>query len=391
MAIPASLSQSIERHEKYLQIDGANALLWLTLADLYHQAGRLDDAIQSYEKCLALKPDHQAARSRLASVMISQHRFADAEKILRELLNASPSDPALLHNLGLTLYYQERWDDARKTFSDAAAAGLKVPSNFAYLARTLHQLGEMTEAIEAARRWADLAQDDRSKSYLALLYMDDVNIQAAYPLAVDVLARQPQDIDANVVVGAWSMEQQEAESARRHFETALAQDKENGRAWLGLGLVYLYEQQHQKAIEALDSAARIYPDNSGIVVTLGWAKLIAKDAAGAEQVFEQALRVDRNFSESHGGLAAALAFQGKMDRAEEEIKLAKRLDPNSFGADIAKTAVLAGRGQQDAAADVFGQMLKRSPQEGVAPLIQQLQIYTTRKASKTSPTQPKQS
>lgn len=391
MNLPPELSKAIERYENYVKVDANNPLLWIELGDLYHRAGRLEDATACYERCLTHKPDHAPARSRLASVMITQHRFAEAEKALRELMDGGITDPALLHNLGLTLYYQQRWDEAKDAFGDAAAGGLKAPTNYAYLARTFHHLGRMEEAIDAGRRWADAAQNDESKSYLALLYMDDGNTESGRELALDVLSRNPDDVDANVVAGACSVEQQEADHARRHFEIALRHDKDNGRAWLGLGLVHLYDQEYKEAIDALENATRIYPDNPGIVVTLGWAKIIAKDPVGAEQVFEQALRVDRNFSESHGGLAAALAFQQKLDRAEEEIKLAKRLDPASFGADIARTVVLAVQGKQQNAADVFTEMLERSPQEGVLPLIEQLKIYTTKKglSSKSVLPEPK--
>ena len=379
MHSPEELAQSIQRYEQYAQADPGNVLLQINLGDLHHEAGHFADAIACYERCLAREPENKTARSRLASVMISQHRFQEAEKTLRGVISGGQPDPVLLHNLGLTLYYQTRWSDARQCFADAAASGLNVPDNFAYLAKTLHHLGSMREAIDACQRWVDLARDLSSKSYMALLHMDANDVATGRAFAVEVLRENPDDVDANVVAGAYSMERQAADEARTYFETALRLDRENGRAWLGLGLVHLYDREHDKAIDALENAARIYPDNPGIVVTLGWAKLIAKDAIGAERVFEQALRVDRNFSESHGGLAAALAFQGKLDRAQGEINLAKRLDPKSFGADIARTAVLAAQGSQQAATDVFARMLERSPQSGVAPLIEQLKIYAARK------------
>lgn len=100
------LEAAIQRYEKYARVDTGNAVLQLSLGDLYHQAGRFAEAIACYERCLAQAPDHKAARSRLASVLISQHRFAEAEESLRRLIAEGESDPGLLHNLGLTLYYQ---------------------------------------------------------------------------------------------------------------------------------------------------------------------------------------------------------------------------------------------------------------------------------------------
>jgi tetratricopeptide (TPR) repeat protein len=377
MPTPQELEQSIQRYESYIASDAGNAMLRLSLGDLYHQAGRFDDAISCYKHCLLQDPNYAQAHSRLAAVLISQHQFAQAEESLRALVDSGEQDAALLHNLGLSLYFQQRWEEARKCFVDARDRGLEVASNFAYLARTLHHLGMMTEALDACRRWVELAQDNESKSYLALLYMDDGDVQAGGKLALEVLAQNPQDVDANIVAGSASTERQEIRAARAHFQTALERDKESGRAWLGLGLVHLYEQEHTKAIDALENAQRIYPTNSGIIVTLGWAKIAAKDPAGAEQVFEQALRVDHNFAESHGGLATALAFQQKTERAREEIKLARRLNPVGFGAEFAHTVILATQGKQHSATVVLERLLEQAPKEGMLPLIEQLRIYST--------------
>lgn len=388
MQTPVTIQDTIARHEAYLESDPANLLLRLDLGDLYHRAGRTKEAIGCYEECLLQDPGCVSARSRLASVMITQHRFAEAESALRDLLSKGETDAALTHNLGLSLYYQERWDEARKCFEDAAAQGLQIPTNFAYLARTLHHLGSMPEAIDNCRRWAELAPDTASKSYLALLYMDSNDTERARQLALEVVAQAPHDVNANVVLGVSSTEKQDMAAARAHFHAVLRQEDHNGRAWLGLGLVHLYEGEHEKAIEALERATHIYAHNAGAIVALGWAKLSAKDPVGAEQVFEQAIRVDRSFAESHGGLASALALQQKIDRAREEIKIARRLNPLGFGAEFAQVTILALQGQKQAATNLFNRALERSPREGMLPLVEQLRIYTTKKGLAAKPAQP---
>lgn len=383
------LQHAIERHESYVKVDPDNLLLRLTLGDLYHKAGRLDEANGCYAHCSLQAPGSAIARGRLASVMLSQNRFPEAEQALRALIDGGDSDASLIHNLGLALYSQKRWDEARKCFAEAIDQGLVTPDAFAYLARTLNHLGMMTEAIEAGARWTELANDNKSRSYLSLLYMDNNDAENSSRLAREVLAQDPEDVDANVVAGMASAGKQDIGPARVHFETALRQDGENGRAWLGLSIVQLYQQQHAQAVESLGHASRVFPDNPGILVTLGWAKLTANDAAGAEEVFEQALRLNRTFSESHGGLASALALQGKCERAEQEIKLARRLDPNGFGAEFAETTILAIKGQTKAATDLFDRMLQRAPREGMLPLIEQLRVYASKNGKVRAPEAPK--
>src|SRR5712671_1919122 len=106
-----ALQQSIGKYESYIKADSSNPLLWVALGDLYHRAGRFEEAVASFERSEIESPRGSAAKSRIAAVRISQHRFAEAEAILRELLEAEPQDAALLYNLGLAQFYQDRWPE----------------------------------------------------------------------------------------------------------------------------------------------------------------------------------------------------------------------------------------------------------------------------------------
>jgi tetratricopeptide (TPR) repeat protein len=386
MDIPQELEEQILRHEGYARIDSHNLPLRMRLGDLYHQAGRLDDALDCYEACDALKPGHPAARSRAASVLISMHRFADAQSVLQELLSAGEADPALHHNLGLAHYYQEHWDDAAAQFSLAEDAGLASASNCAYLARSLHQDGQLIEAITACRRWTQLAPGTESLSYLSLLLLDAGNTEEARSTALEVLESAPGDADANVALGVWALEQQESAMAQEHFETALQTDVGNGRAWLGSGLAFLYEGRHAEAVTFLSRAAEIFPDNVGILVTLGWARLLASDTVGARDAFAQAVALDEHDAESRGGLASVLAIKKDVAGAQEQVAIARRIDPDSAGADIAQTFIYAAQGESDAVADVLARMLKRSPRPGAAPLADQLRIFVAKRSHSAKPT-----
>jgi tetratricopeptide (TPR) repeat protein len=371
-------SLAIARHEQYVRLDPHNTLLQFKLGELYHDAGRFEDAAAAFAHCLNAAPQHVGARSRLAIALLGLHQFDRAEALLRTLLEEGYNDPALLHNLGLAVYQQRRWEEAAALFEAADQGGLNEPANLAYLARAWHHQGLTEEAIDACKRWHDMAPSKASRSYLALLYADDGHPESGVGLAQEALAEDPDDVDANVVMGLWSIEQQHTEDALRHCEQALRADAQNGRAWLGVGLARLHEQAHGPAIEALENAVRIHPDNPGINVTLGWARLVTSDFAGAQKVFEQAIQVESRFAESHGGLAVALAYQGQLDRAEAAIRIAKRLDPTSMGADIAKTVVLASHGDVQAGSAVFSRMLDRAPQQGGRTLRQHLQTYALR-------------
>ena len=380
-----SLQSSIQKHESYIKADPHNALLWVTLGDLYHRAARLEEALASFERSLIETPEHAAAKSRIASVHISQHRFADAERILDELAKAEPGNPALLYNLGLAQFYQDRWREAQRSFDRALTLGLKTGDNLAYLTRSLHHLGKTREAIGFCEQWLAQAPEDQAKAYLALLEMDEGNMARAHELAQEVLARDPDNLHASTVAGSYSVEQQDMEAAERYFGRILERQPQNGRAWLGMGLVHLYQQKHAASIKALEEAVRLMPDNSGTIVALGWAKLAGRDARAAESTFRQAVRVDRNFAEAHGGLASALALQGRVDEAQQAAKLANGLDRMSFGGRFAQTVLYKIRGNNQAAAELLTKLLQQAPAPDSKPLIEHLRAYGVKHLPKTPP------
>src|SRR5262245_26636911 len=282
LPMDASLQTSIEKHESYIKADPHNALLWVTLGDLYHRAGRLEEALASFERSQIEAPQSAAARSRIAAVRISQHRFGEAQAILADLLHSEPDNSALLYNFGLAQFYQDRWREAQASFDRALSLGLRTRDNFAYLTRSLHHLGRTREAIESCEQWLAQSPDDQARAYLSLLEMDGGNMARAHELAQEVLARDPENRDASTVAGSYSVEQQDMEAAERFFNNVLRREPDSGRAWLGMGLVHLYQQKHPEAVAALEKAVQLMPEHTGTVVALGWARLAARDALGAE-------------------------------------------------------------------------------------------------------------
>jgi Flp pilus assembly protein TadD len=91
----------------------------------------------------------------------------------------------------------------------------------------------------------------------------------------------------------------------------------------------------------LERAVTNLPAHIGTLHALGWCQLMRRELAQAEQTFRKALALDRNFGESHGGLAVASALQGKKSEAEEGVQRALRLDPESLSARYAEM-VLSG-------------------------------------------------
>src|SRR5207342_527942 len=86
------------------------------------------------------------------------------------------------------------------------------------------------------------------------------------------------------------------------------------------------------------------PDHIGTWHALAWAQLLLGDIDAAAGSYQQAYDLDRNFADSHGGLALIHALRGETDAAEQAVKRALRLSPQCATALYAKSLLLSDAG-----------------------------------------------
>lgn len=383
-AAGADHSQKIARYEQYLQRDPDNALLLMSLGDLHHQAGHLEQAASHYQRCMGRPTHARIARGRLANVLISEHKFAEADTLLRELIDSGDGDAALLYNLGLCVYYQQRWQEALTLFEQARQHGQDHADNARYRAYALHHLGDIEAALQACRDSLSAAPSEPLNGYLALLEMDAGDTPNAHQRAQQVLARQPDNHDAALVEGMWFAEQQEPERARQYFDQVVAAEPTNPRAWLGRGLERLYSNDHASAIGAFETAIQYMPKHVGTIVTLAWTRYTQGDLLGAERTFREAIAVDRNFGEAHGGLAVVLLYLRQIDEARRECRIAQRLGPDGFGAVWAHGVLLALDGKRAQGEAEVSAALQRPITADGRTLYDHLQVFLRKQAGQSA-------
>jgi len=307
-------------------------------------------------------PDHTIAQSRLAEVMISRHQFAAAQTLLSGLLEKAPApDPALLHNLGLTLYHQQRFAEAEKAFAEARRKGSGSPETLGYLVKALHHQGKTGPARELAVEWLKLEPAAAVEGYLCLVDFDHGDFDRARARADAVLARDPDNPDAAIVVAHGVLDEGDSARAEALFQAVERREPDNPRALLGLSLVAVRALRHDEAREILERAYALMPENFGTLAILGWTRIAANDPAGAEQYFRRSLEINRAFPESHGGLASALVLQDRRDEARAQIRLAKRLG-GSFGVGYAESILLGLEQGQAAGSDLLAQRMRELPE-----------------------------
>lgn len=117
---------------------------------------------------------------------------------------------------------------------------------------------------------------------------------------------------------------QDAAQARTQARAALQISPRDGRAWSAHAMADLLAGDLPTALAHFDNALATMPGHIGTCHGKAWAQLLSSDLPGAQRSFTSALDLDRNFAESHGGLAVAL--QVRTEEALQHIERALRLD-----------------------------------------------------------------
>ena len=129
----------------------------LTLAFVFHELGRLEEALASYQAGLQLNPKVAAAQSNLADLLNQFGRPQEAEAACRAAIAQQPEFPAPYNNLGNALRMMGRQAEAL----DAYRATIRLVPDYAdahvNLGHTLLDLGRASEAADAFRAAANAA------------------------------------------------------------------------------------------------------------------------------------------------------------------------------------------------------------------------------------------
>jgi Flp pilus assembly protein TadD len=106
------------------------------------------------------------------------------------------------------------------------------------------------------------------------------------------------------------------------LKEALEIDADSPAAWNNTGIVCRRIGKLDEARSAFERAYRLDPSNPDILVNLGSIALKMSDPGGAKQHLDRALELNPSHPQAHANLSLVLALFGRIEEAEEELRLA---------------------------------------------------------------------
>lgn len=344
----------LDRLENFLREDPSNPALLIDAFETALRCGEFARAEFHLRHGQTLDADPWGWRLRQADFLLAQQRHEEARTLLQALASDgnAPSGlaPVLRHNLafidfqlGLHIACVAQlapWMEASPHASESPA--LQQALQTLWL-RSLHRTQELERALIWTRQAEAGGQLSPSAAGVAsLIALDDTMMDEARrwsELALNHAGPQEQPVEALNTLASLELGEGDPEKARQLAQAALRFNSQDGRSWSVMAFADMLAGELDTARIHFDRALAAMPDHVGTWHGLGWAQLLQRRMEEARATFEHALEMDRNFSESHGGLAVVLALQEQKDAALRHIDLAMRLDKNCLSAQYAQAVV----------------------------------------------------
>lgn len=343
-------SERLERLRGFLGMDPANVALACDLLDGYLAIGDYAASEQLLTTLPAEARSAAAIRFRRARNALIHGRYAEAADVLAGLIADGHENVALWHDLAFAQLCQRQTNAANQTLAQAAERFGDNTELAIVAARVSMMDGDFARAMEMIdKALAQAPEHATALGLRALALLDSGEVDAGYTAAMACLTLQPEQHEALLVAGTVALWRQHLEESDAHFTRALDRHPNSGRALSGIGQIRMLQNRLPLAQEALCSAVLAMPDHIGTWHALAWTQLLLGDVDAAERSYQQAYDLDRNFADSHGGLALIHALRGRADEAELAVKRALRLNPQCATALYARTLLLQNNGQVDEA------------------------------------------
>jgi tetratricopeptide (TPR) repeat protein len=312
---------------------------------------------------LRVKPQDTATRFNLARAYLQAGKTADGLKVVTAISGASADDLQVHLALGGLLATERQWNAAQLEFEKANALQPETFEILFNLGQTYFQTGENAKAELTLNRALKLKPDSPETLYvLAEIYFAEKRSVDAMDLLVHAHKLAPGNTDIVFLLARASMSQNYFEDAIPLLESGLKTAPQRADIRAALGESYFIAGETGRAIEEfqklveIDPSARSYsflglsyrhlgkfdeakkefqlglkkdPKNASCLFNLGYIDARQGDTAGAEQLFQQALHSDPNYSEALLELANLRITSKRYEDAAELLRRYVRVSPRA--------------------------------------------------------------
>ena len=269
---------------------------YLKRAEAHQVQGDLAHALEDLLAALDLSPDVVTVSRRLADTYFARENFDEAARYYSKVTTLDPDSPTDRYQLGMSRYRAGRETEALEALASAIAMQEDFAQAYYLRAAIYRSLGQMDEAEKDLLQALSLRPEVvEARSALIDLYLYQKQTRKALKYVEEEIDKEPQEPMPYLHLADVHRAAGRHDEAIEAVNLALEQDPDLPEAYIRLGELWLEEGMRRgdhiafdKAITALDSAAKMDPGSGRAALALGRACLAVNEEERAFSELERA-------------------------------------------------------------------------------------------------------
>ena len=315
--------------QRALSINPKSGDALLLKGQLQNLRGDRVGAISTFGEAIAASPNLLAARLERANSLVASNEDAKAREDVDAVLKLQPNSALAVYLKGAILARAKDYTGADAELTRLGSYISQFPRGFYFLALVRYNLGQGEQAADAASHY---------------------------------LAHNPNEPDAIKLAASIEIAGRRYSNAIKILNRSLDLGQADAEVLDLLGQAYSLNGQPAQAVQSLERASALAPDNVGILMRLASVRMAAGDSAGAANDFQHSLEIAPTRTDAAEALVTAALSAGDIDKAVLALAEVKKQEGDLEAVGNLGGLIRMAQVDLDGAAEVLRDTIKRFPQ-----------------------------
>lgn len=340
------------------------------LGEIALQQGQHLDAERYYQQSIGMDDSRAQAFGGMGTTLLALGRRVKAKDYFEAGLEKEDVDENYPYiRLGKLYHEQNLFNKAEEVYKMAERIGCSDPLVPVAYGDLQQELDNQPRALELYRVGIDLSKKNGEHNAEGWRGVGQVQLkQQEWADAIgsfeEAMGNGLRDAGILVDIADAYRGQKSHDNARRYYEKALLSEPENMRAYLGIGLTFRAEGNHEEALKYLGKASRLEnkeSSSSQIAIPMGYELLHSNQLSEARLTFNRLIENEPKEVEAYIGIAEVGMAENDLEMSLAGWKSALRLQPDNPKVLKGMGEVLVRQGKPLQALEMFRETVRIDP------------------------------
>lgn len=194
--------------------------------------------------------------------LMQEQKYEEAANLFNEVIEENPDDPLGYINFGNLLLHLKDYERAKRFFNKAIELDSKSATAYYGLGNLLFEQSDYSEAINQFQKAEQLGLTEADVYFMiGLSLVNQEQFKFALPYLLRATELSPDDDEIQFQYGLTLAQSNALVEAKQVFLNILNRNTEHADTYYNLGVIELYDENVDKALNYFNKALKVQPDH----------------------------------------------------------------------------------------------------------------------------------